>query len=197
MGSIPTIGSSLRFSGRVFCVNYCAFSKKKYKTYVTLARRKNQLVEHPFPLPKKRKKNVWPNVYTRTHPTGSKSWVVDLGEINGKRDRHSFKTKQEAETFAEQARVKKQNEGLAAFNLPNEIRADALRASEERYRTLFESIDEGFCIIEKVEGGTAGPLDFRYIVANPAFEMQSGVGGVVGKTIRQAFWYGGFQRIYT
>jgi hypothetical protein len=55
---------------------------------------------------------------------------VDLGEINGKRDRHSFKTKQEAEAFAEQARVKKQNEGLAAFNLPNEIRADALRASD-------------------------------------------------------------------
>jgi two-component system CheB/CheR fusion protein len=64
---------------------------------------------------------------------------------------------------------------------------DALRASEGRYRTLFESIDEGFCIIEKVEDGTSGPLDFRYIVANPAFEMQTGVGGVVGKSIRQAF----------
>ncbi len=64
---------------------------------------------------------------------------------------------------------------------------DALRASEGRYRTLFESIDEGFCIIEKVGAGTDGPLDFRYIVANPAFEMQTGVGGVVGKTIRQAF----------
>jgi PAS domain S-box-containing protein len=64
---------------------------------------------------------------------------------------------------------------------------DDLRASEQKYRTLFEAIDEGFCIIEKVEERAGGPLDFRYILANPAFETQSGVGDVVGKTIRQAF----------
>jgi two-component system CheB/CheR fusion protein len=63
----------------------------------------------------------------------------------------------------------------------------ALRESEEKYRALFESIDEGFCIIEEVEGGTDGLLDFRYVAANPAFEKQSGVGGVVGKTMRQVF----------
>ena len=63
----------------------------------------------------------------------------------------------------------------------------ALLLSEERYRTLFESIDEGFCIIEKVPGETGEPLDFRYIEANPAFAVQSGVSNVVGKTIRQVF----------
>jgi PAS domain S-box-containing protein len=62
-----------------------------------------------------------------------------------------------------------------------------LRESEERYHTLFESIDEGFCIIEKVESKAGEPLDFRYIVANQAFAAHSGVGHVVGKTIRQAF----------
>ena len=65
--------------------------------------------------------------------------------------------------------------------------AQALRESEEKYRTLFDAIDEGFCIIEKVEGEAGAPLDFRYLEANPAFEAQAGVGGVVGKTIRQAF----------
>jgi PAS domain S-box-containing protein len=62
-----------------------------------------------------------------------------------------------------------------------------LRASEKRYRTLFESIDEGFCIIEKVVGEAGDPLDFRYLEANPAFAEQTGVGDVVGRTIRQAF----------
>jgi diguanylate cyclase (GGDEF)-like protein/PAS domain S-box-containing protein len=62
---------------------------------------------------------------------------------------------------------------------------EALRVSEERYRSLFESIDDGFCIIEKVENNAGEPLDFRYIEANPAFVLYSGVSNVVGKTIRQ------------
>jgi PAS domain S-box-containing protein len=58
-------------------------------------------------------------------------------------------------------------------------------ASEARYRTLFERIDKGFCIIEKVDAQAGEPLDFRYIDANPAFATQSGVADVIGKTIRQ------------
>ncbi len=61
-----------------------------------------------------------------------------------------------------------------------------LRASEERYRALFESMDEGFCILEKVEHPADEPLDFRYVEANPAFAVQSGLSGVVGRTLRQA-----------
>ena len=62
-----------------------------------------------------------------------------------------------------------------------------LRESEERYRMLFESLDEGFCIIEKVDRGAAEPLDFLFVEANPAFAVQSGVSNVVGKTLRQLF----------
>jgi len=85
----------------------------------------------------------------------------------------------------------------------------ALRASEEKYRSLFDSIDEGFCIIEKVckqlgtdmSTGTGTQLDFRHIEVNPAFEIQSGVRNVVGKTLRQAFpslseqWYATYNSI--
>ena len=83
-----------------------------------------------------------------------------------------------------------------AENLNDKLRAEiservrvekALSESEARYRTLFEAIDEGFCIIERVESGPDKPIDFRYLAANPAFEAQSGVGSVVGKTIREAF----------
>ena len=60
-----------------------------------------------------------------------------------------------------------------------------LRASEERYRTILESMGEGFFIVEKIEGEAEAPLDFRVIVANAAFEAQSGMGGAIGKTIRK------------
>jgi len=77
----------------------------------------------------------------------------------------------------------------------------ALRASEEKYRSLFDSIDEGFCIIEKVLGDTGATLNFRYIEVNPAFEIQAGVSNVIGQTLRQVFpdlteqWYVTFDTI--
>jgi two-component system CheB/CheR fusion protein len=64
--------------------------------------------------------------------------------------------------------------------------AAALRESEDRYHRLFNSIDEGFCVIERIEGGAGEPVDFLYLEANPAFATQSGMSGMVGKTIRQA-----------
>ena len=64
---------------------------------------------------------------------------------------------------------------------------ETLRASEARFRMLFEVIDEGFCTLEKLPTRAGQPSDFRYLSANAGFEKQTGVGGVVGKTIRQAF----------
>ena len=66
-----------------------------------------------------------------------------------------------------------------------EIMNAELRVSEERYRTLFDSIDEGFVIIEKVDAGIDDPADFRYVEVNPAFEEQSGLQGVIGRTLKQ------------
>jgi PAS domain S-box-containing protein len=64
-------------------------------------------------------------------------------------------------------------------------RAEAgLRESEEKYRSLFTTMDQGFCIIEKVETLEGQPSDFRYLTANPAFERHTGIHDVVGKTSR-------------
>lgn len=57
----------------------------------------------------------------------------------------------------------------------------ALRESEERYRTLFESIDEGFCIIEVIFVGSDKVEDLRFLQVNPAFEKHSGLKNALGK----------------
>lgn len=74
-------------------------------------------------------KTKWPTIRRRVYPSGLASFQVDLGELNGKRERHTFGTKEEAESFAEQARVKRLNEGLSAFAISQELRVDALNAS--------------------------------------------------------------------
>ncbi len=64
---------------------------------------------------------------------------------------------------------------------------ETVRASEARFRMLFEFIDEGFCTLEKLDTRAGEPSDFRYLSANAGFERQTGVGDVVGKTIREVF----------
>ncbi len=64
---------------------------------------------------------------------------------------------------------------------------EKIKASEERYRSLFESMDQGFCIIELIFDSNNNPVDYLFIEANPAFEKQSGIADPVGKTIRAFF----------
>jgi PAS domain-containing protein len=64
-------------------------------------------------------------------------------------------------------------------------RLEALRQSEARYHTLFENIDEGFCIIEFLDG-PHGPLsDYVHVEANPAYAIHAGVPDVVGQKARE------------
>src|SRR4051812_14420424 len=73
----------------------------------------------------------WPRIYSRTNKGGTVSFIVDLGlNQDGKRDRRFFKTKVEAEGFAEGARLKREHDGIAIFQLPREFWIEAQRASE-------------------------------------------------------------------
>lgn len=51
--------------------------------------------------------------------------------VNGKRPRKFFKTRDEAETHAEQLRIARKNEGNEAFNLPRQLRIEALEAQRK------------------------------------------------------------------
>ena len=61
----------------------------------------------------------------------------------------------------------------------------ALHRSEERYRTLFDCLDEGFCIIEMLFDANEKPIDYRFLEVNPAFVKQTGLEQAAGKTARQ------------
>ncbi len=54
---------------------------------------------------------------------------MDLGLINDKRQRHSFKTSDEVNTFAELKTTERQDQGVAAPGLRHEIKVDAAKAS--------------------------------------------------------------------
>ncbi len=60
-----------------------------------------------------------------------------------------------------------------------------LYESEERYRTLFNSMDEGYCIIEVLFDDRSKAVDYRFIEINPAFEKQSGMKEVIGRRMRE------------
>src|SRR5918993_1525560 len=59
---------------------------------------------------------------------------------------------------------------------------EALRESEERYRKLFDSIDEGFGIIEMLYDGQGRAADYRILETNPAFGRMTGFADAEGKT---------------
>ncbi|TAL06487.1 MAG: PAS domain S-box protein [Verrucomicrobia bacterium] len=76
-----------------------------------------------------------------------------------------------------------------------------VRESEARYRTLFDSIDEGYCIIEIIFDGQEKPVDYRFLEINPSFERQTGLHDALGKRMRElapqheAHWFEIYGRI--
>jgi len=62
---------------------------------------------------------------------------------------------------------------------------DDLRASEQRFRVLFESMDEGYCVVEVIFDEQNKPIDYRFLETNPAFEKQTGIRDAKGRSMRQ------------
>jgi PAS domain S-box-containing protein len=75
-------------------------------------------------------------------------------------------------------------------------RADAARReSDERYRQLFNSIDEGFCTVEVLFDEQERAIDYRFLDTNPTFDAQTGLANATGRTMRELvpyhdeFWF--------
>ncbi|CAN7348411.1 ATP-binding protein [Pseudoduganella sp. LjRoot289] len=70
-----------------------------------------------------------------------------------------------------------------------------LKLSEARYRSLFDSIDEGFCIIELVFDAAGKPVDYRFREINRAFAGVTGLPAAEGRLMRELvpeheeFWF--------
>jgi len=65
----------------------------------------------------------------------------------------------------------------------------ALRKSEEKYRTLFTSIDQGFSFCELIRNKEGKGIDFYVLEVNSTYEKQAGVSAemVLDKSILQVF----------
>ncbi|CAA9333397.1 MAG: Multidomain signal transduction protein including CheB-like methylesterase, CheR-like methyltransferase and BaeS-like histidine kinase [uncultured Gemmatimonadetes bacterium] len=71
----------------------------------------------------------------------------------------------------------------------------ALQASEAKYRTLFTSLDDGFCILHLLFDEAGRPADYRFLEVNPRFSEQTGLRDALGRTAREmvpgleSFWF--------
>ncbi len=78
---------------------------------------------------------------------------------------------------------------------------EKLRASEEDYRTLFNSMDEGFCTIEMIFDENEKAVDYVFLELNAAFEKHSGLVNAKGKHLREFvpdyedFWFDTYGRV--
>jgi PAS domain S-box-containing protein len=61
------------------------------------------------------------------------------------------------------------------------LKEEIVQQAKNKYRTLFNSMEEGFCLIEMIYDETGNAKDYRFLEVNPIFERQTGLHNVVGK----------------
>jgi PAS domain S-box-containing protein len=121
------------------------------------------------------------------------------------RQRNGTPVNPQQATYIEE--LKKVNEELkearrAALNLMEDAIAakEALQKSEVKYRTLFESMDEGYILCEVIFDENENVVDILFLEANRAAVRMTGT-GLVGKTMHQLdahfepYWFDSWGRV--
>ncbi|MGZ5198916.1 MAG: hybrid sensor histidine kinase/response regulator [Telluria sp.] len=126
------------------------------------------------------------DVTFRVRSPGGWRWVISRGQVEHGAD-------------GQPARLR----GVV-IDATRQIQAEQqLRASEERYHTLFDSLDEGVCVIEVLFDSAGAACDFRFLEVNPAFVVQTGVPSPVGKAMselapaHEQYWFDLFGHVVT
>lgn len=76
-----------------------------------------------------------------------------------------------------------------------------LPISEDRFRTLFHTIRDGFCIVRMIYDDAGHAIDYLIVDGNPAYGEHTGLKDSIGKTVREAepniepFWIETYGRI--
>jgi PAS domain S-box-containing protein len=60
-----------------------------------------------------------------------------------------------------------------------------MQESEAKYRSLFDSMDQGFCVLEMLFDEAGRPVDYRFLETNVVFGSHTGLKDAVGKTARE------------
>ena len=69
--------------------------------------------------------------------------------------------------------------------LERALAQQAILESEDRYRNLFNAMDQGFCVIEVLFDAHEKATDYRFIEVNPAFAPLTGLHEATGKRMRE------------
>lgn len=85
--------------------------------------------------------------------------------------------------------------GAASDITSRKCAEEAVRISQQRYHTLFDSIDEGYCVIRAEFDASGKGNDYTFLEVNQAFERHTGLRDVVGRSMRsiapthETWWY--------
>jgi PAS domain S-box-containing protein len=116
--------------------------------------------------------------YRIRHPgTGELRWIARKGEI-------------ERDPSGRPVRFS----GIARDVTEQRQAIDALARSEERFRTILDTVEAAFAIVQVEFDARDRPVDYRFVEANPAFEREAGV-NLRGKWVTEfapdleRFWF--------
>jgi PAS domain S-box-containing protein len=124
-------------------------------------------------------------IYRTVNPTtGEMKWIRAIG-------RTTYATSGEPIRF----------DGVTIDVTQQQLAEANTRESEARYRTLFDSMDEGFCVIELIFDQNDKAMDYQFIEVNPAFEKHTGLSAAKGKRVRAMIpnhdqhWFDTYERV--